>query len=756
MTNVAAHPIPPSAASQGWKTAALLGGLGWYLAAFYGAQPIRWQSLATVLLPDHLVLSWVGGDWGSFQVSDRLPILAVTGLILTLAYLAGRLSLAAVRGDRRLTNLETLVFSTAVGLSEWSLLTLAVGLAGGLHSRWLQLAACAVVAGVAVWKWAQRHAARKPEDGTPWRSDGRSAASSTPEDANFASPWLARHGLWLAVPFLLLIVLGAMLPPWDFDVREYHLQVPKEWHQAGRVGFLPHNVYGNMPLGAEMHALLAMAFMPGERDWWWGALAGKTVIACFAPLAAFGLLAAGRRFAAPGAGVVAALVYLSLPWVVHVSQAGLIEGAVACYLVLAVYAMAIWCREATTFAEKADARSTAQRGWRLIRWRRIGPRSGQASTEAWTEAMPRGPLLLAGFLAGSAAACKYPPLLLVVAPLTLCAWCARGDVRWRAAGLFLLAALCGGGLWYAKNAALTGNPVYPLVLGGLTRTPERMAQWNRAHRVPPDERGRRYSAAQAYAAAADFGWRNLWQSPLLAPLAAVALLGARRRRLTLWLAAYAGFYLAVWWLATHRVDRFWVPVLPVLALLAGIGAASCTSRAGRLVVTVLLWGGLATNLLFLLSAGVYDHRYLVSLERLRRDEPAESNNPSRVHPVHRYLNAKAVAGDRVLLVGDAQPFDLELPALYNTCFDECLLERLTQGRTPAERQAALRGQQITYVLVNWGEIDRYRSPGNYGFTDYVTKELVREELVRGQQLLRPVPLGIDPDRAELFRVVEQE
>jgi hypothetical protein len=411
-------------------------------------------------------------------------------------------------------------------------------------------------------------------------------------------------------------------------------------------------------------------------------------------------------------------------------------------LLLAVYAMVIWAGE--DLAPKWDGSPT--------RPPRVGDASRSPSVAAGASSQAQ--LLLAGFLAGSAAACKYPALLLVVAPLTVWAMIGQGRFRWRSAALFLLAAVCGGGLWYAKNAALTGNPVYPLVFGGQTRTPERTAQWNRAHRVPPDQHGRRYSASQAYAAAADFGWRNLWQSPLLAPLAAAAFFCVGRRRLVVSLAAYAGFFLAVWWLATHRVDRFWVPVLPVLALLAGVGAAWSASRVWRTTVTVLLLGGMGANLLFLMSGGVYDHRYLVSLERLRRDEPAESSDPC-VDPIHRYLNDTAAEGDRVLLVGDAQPFDLELPALYNTCFDDCLLEGLMKDRTAAERRAALRRLQITFVLVSWREIDRYRSPGNYGFTDYVTKQLVREELVRDQRLLRPIPLNVDPEQAELFGVVRQ-
>jgi len=579
------------------KTVGLLAGTALYLTVFFVSQPVRGQSLLLVLLPDQVVSSWVGGDWNHFQVSDRWPILVVAGLILTLAYLGGRLTMAAVGGDRGLSGLEVFVFSTAVGLAEWSLLTLAVGLAAGLRGPWLHLAAVGVIAGWAIWWWQCGRGLRKETNREkPCSARDSGSEADRPQDDKLR-PWLDRHGLWLGLPFLLLILLGATLPPWDFDVREYHLQVPKEWFQAGRIAFLPHNVYGNMPLGAELHALLAMVFMPGERAWWWGALAGKVVIACFAPLTALGLLAAGRRFATPLAGVVAALVYISIPWVVHVSQAGLIEGAVACYLLLAVYAIAIWA----------------------------GEHGGGG----------KGHLVLAGFLAGAAAACKYPPLLFVVAPLTLVAMFAHGRCRWQPAAMFLAAALCGCGLWYAKNWVQAGNPVYPLVLGGVSRTPERIAQWNRAHRVPPDERGRRYSVAQAAVAAADLGWRNLWQSPLLLPLAAAALLAARRRQLVLWLAAYVGFYLAVWWLATHRVDRFWVPLLPVVALLAGMGAVALTSEAWRRGVFLLLGIGLAANLLFLLSAGVYDQRYLVSLERLRRDHPAERGRLSRVQPAQR-------------------------------------------------------------------------------------------------------------------------
>src|SRR6185369_1769476 len=115
---------------------------------------------------------------------------------------------------------------------------------------------------------------------------------------------------WLvaAVPFALMIVLGGMLPPFAYDVREYHLQAPKEWFQNGRIDFLPHNIYANMPLGSELTSLWAMALVGGKDGWWWGALAGKTVMACYSLIAAAGIVAFGRRLHSVAAGVIAAVL----------------------------------------------------------------------------------------------------------------------------------------------------------------------------------------------------------------------------------------------------------------------------------------------------------------------------------------------------------------------------------------------------------------------------------------------------------------
>lgn len=685
----------------------VLAAVGVYLVLFYatrmpslesvlpvqeGGEQIfrRWNFLTLLVLPDILLENWFGTP-PEFALADRLPVLALAGTILAAAASAGWLLLRACRAERDLTSLEVFVFSTGVGLNVLSTYVLVAGLVGLLHNRLVFAVPMGLVTAGAGWlrfgRWIRadfRENNARKRSGLARRLNGE---ERTGEGLQLSTRWL-----WLAVPFVLLIVWGGMLPPVDFDVREYHLQVPKEFYQQGRIGFLSHNVYGNMALGTEMLSLLAMAL---SGDWWLGALAGKTLIALFAPLTALGLLAAGRRFVSPTAGIIAALVYLSIPWIDYVSTAGLVEGAAACYLFLAVYAVLLWRDPQTT------------------------------ST---------GRLLLAGYLAGSAVATKYPAALFVLVPLGVwIAWTSRApEAKWhllagKRAGVYLLAAAIACGLWFGKNWVLTGNPTYPLlykVFGGTSWTPEKDQQWNRVH-LPHE-----FSLHRLADDLTRVGLTSEWLSPLVIPLAALALATRRNRRLVWALLGYSAYVLAVWWLFTHRIDRFWIPILPLLALIGGVGVDWTTHRAWRMALIGWLIVALTLNFLMAASGGPGRcNRYFLSLNRLRED-------PLQVDAWHRYFNTFTPEG-RLLLVGDAEVFDLKMPIFYSTCFDDSLFEQLVKGQPPETIRAELLSRGITHLFVHWGEITRYRNSG-YGFTEFA-QPAVFDQLVE-QGLLKPLPI----------------
>jgi hypothetical protein len=311
--------------------------------------------------------------------------------------------------------------------------------------------------------------------------------------------------------------------------------------------------------------------------------------------------------------------------------------------------------------------------------------------------------------------------------------------------VFLLASAIGCGLWYGKNWALTGNPTYPLlydVFGGKTWNPDKDRQWNKAHRAQdfsPKLLGRDLGSVLL---------TSELHSPLVIPLALLAFLPfcafpkgtdpfspttasaqcmenrdspplAASRRLRWGLLAYVIFFIAAWWLLTHRIDRFWLPVLPVLALLAGVGAYWNREVWWRRMLAALLLGGLAAN--FLLSASGSGNSWFIPLEQLRDDS-------KWIDPWHRYLNKDSILGG-VLTVGDAAVFDLKAPVLYNTCFDDSVFEQLVKGKTAKEIQAELAARNIVYVYVNWDDVARYRD--TYGFTDYVQPEVFDRLVLRG-------------------------
>jgi len=705
------------------------------LFLYYGdAPPLtleqRKKCLYFLAAPDQLFVVWCGEKLAYFSLLDRWPIILLSTTIFIAAWLAGRLLLFYLRVTPLLGRLEQHVFAVGTGLNLLSLYALAIGLAGGLQQRWLFVGPIILLA---IANLVLSLAGTKPGPGT------LAGRATLPTDELFPGANNLRWYWWLlaALPFALVIILGAMLPPWDYDVREYHLQAPKEWYQNGRIEFLPHNIYANMPLGSELTGLWAMAIAGGNDGWWWGALTGKTVMACYSLVSAAALVAFGRRLHSVAVGCIAAVIYLCVPWTAKLAMTGYNEGPVGLYALLAVFGL--WLANQNrppTAARKLTA--------------------------------------LAGFCAGSAVACKYPPLLFVVVPLAVLLSFrsiregeAPAETRQSRAMplsrsfalpvIFLAAVLAACGLWFGKNWALTNNPTYPLLYSafdGRTRTPEKDKQWMTVHSPQPDKDGNRFSIRQF---SDQLTW-NLWRTQLaslsIPPLAALAWFARAKRR---WIAAIVGwlfFVFVAWWFFTHRLDRFLVLALPLASLVAALGVFAIPHAAWRILA--LAFVALTGLVHFPFVTLQPDNRYFAPLDMLRRDDRELSLQGLRVESAHRWLNEHAEPGQKALLLGDAEPFDLELPAIYNTCFDDCQFTRIFKGRTRAERLTALREAKIAYVFCSWVHLARYRSPGNYGYTSsYPTPELVHDELVRDQGLLIPIEIEADPQTGELFRVADK-
>ena len=75
------------------------------------------------------------------------------------------------------------------------------------------------------------------------------------------------------------------------------------------------------------------------------------------------------------------------------------------------------------------------------------------------------------------------------------------------------------------------------------------------------------------------GPKTTWLSPLLFAPVRRALLAVAGRRISLAVWVLVVYLIVTYWAFTHRIDRFWMPLIPVAALLAGAGAAWSRSCA---------------------------------------------------------------------------------------------------------------------------------------------------------------------------------
>jgi len=593
---------------------------------------------------------------------QRLPILLAASLILAGGMGIGELALRGLRIRSSLSWRERIPLSFGLGMIGLGLLTLGLGRLGLLNAWGVR----GLLGGfAAAWVWLGR---------------ARSDAPKTGDRVRWTTFAL------VACPFVILMALASLVPTFDYDAIEYHLQAPKEYYQAGKIAFLPHNVYASMPFGVEMLHLLGMVVMG---DWWRGALVGQFLVMLHAPMAAAMVGLAASRLASPRAGWFAALIYLTTPWIYRMGALPYVEGPMLYY-----HAAALWA----------------------------------VTSRRWT---------VAGLMAGGAMACKYPALISAVVPFGAMAIASRSP---RAVGMFALGVVVAIGPWMLKNAIDTGNPVYPLaskVLGGSPWSDAREAKWQAAHGPKP------HSSAALRDGLLDIAGRSDWQSILYAALGPLAFLrkGSRRVALLLWL--YVAYVFATWYLLTHRLDRFWLPVLPPLAILAGLGADWVRSRAWSIWLGLLIGVVTFANFFYCTSPLTTLNEWTCDLTAMPVAMPRRINGPLAA------MDESLPPDARPLLVGQAAVFHLKHHVIYNTVFDDEILESIARGRTPEEAHKALIARGITHVYVDWPEVERHRKPGGYGFTAWVQPEVFADLVKAGVLAPMPAP-GADRD---LYRVV---
>jgi hypothetical protein len=470
----------------------------------------------------------------------------------------------------------------------------------------------------------------------------------------------------------VLSLAGALAPPFEYDELEYHLGVLADYQRAGRIVFLPHNFYSNLPQLTEMLYLLATTMTSD--------VAAKLLHWLFGLLGALAVFGVARRLWSRAVGLTAAALFYCTPFVQDLGQTGRIDLATAFFATLAFGALVIWSQEED----------------RNLIW-------------------------LSALCAGAAVATKWTAIPVVLLPLAVLLAFRR---KFQLLPVFGLLAMAVVAPWLVKNWLLTGNPMYPLFHQWFPNphwSASQAAVFSEKH-YPTFGWG---TIGQFFSLLWNYSFIEAGAVPLLLMTTPLVLLvsqfepAAKRAG---WLVA--GAY-ASWFCFTFRPWRFLFPAFGMAAVAGAfamekLGREALVRFALRLAVAIVMMVSLATLALNDLVDTENPERLppqmnflQYALGQFTRNEFIARMGKGVLEPII-WMNENLPSDAKVLYVGECRVFYAKQPALWSTAFDQHPLTAMSnEAKTTEELLTELRAKGVTHVYMNFAELERLQRGYDY-------------------------------------------
>jgi len=503
----------------------------------------------------------------------------------------------------------------------------------------------------------------------------------------------------------VVVVLMSCNPPgvsWDsefggYDALSYHLQLPREWLEAGRIWPSEHNVYSFLP-GYFESAYLHFAHLAGSPRITDSGISGFFV---------------SDARAAMSTQLFSALLVI----VSGIAMGQVADRCIELYLPDT--------NQKQPYASRFARMLMACTPWLIV----VGSLAynemgmvflgvGALAIAIEHRARPMSRSCIAALIVGGACSVKLTALFFIAPSIAVILLSTIPRRNWFKPIFF---GVCVGTLtllpWMIRNEIATGNVVFPQVhsiFGHGHWTNNQHALYQVAHQfdgslidrlsllVLSDSDGTDH--VSRYRGLTNIQWGI---TPLLGLIGCILLIA---RPTTRKLGAVVSLALILpiisWMLLTHLQSRFLVPMAPIFIGAGALGLASvpieqlhkritqiCSLVALGIVVavTAVQSGGNPFQLVDL-GTGVFTGEIEIN------DAPWTAT-----------LNTILDSEETVYLLGDATPMYLRSPMVYNTVYDHWLIEDaiIAHPDAPLQWTGFLRSQGIDIVVVSFSEINRY-------------------------------------------------
>lgn len=734
----------------------------------------RWALLLEPTINSDFVNEiWFGIDLPSVPFSgERILALLIGVFFVVSSFLLGAVSLLLFRNLFPFNRMETAFFALGLGLILWSTFMFLAGVLGFGSISLLPLIIIISLVGIGTLTFLH-HAHRSNKENNKQNLNIFEDLNVDKKNVINSNKW--EKCIW-AFQILLLTLFSsfysfsATQPIFEYDAVEYHLQGAREIYESGQITFSNQNVYTNMPLGAEMFYLIGFDLakdvgFKGQDVLRIGSLIGKTIITTFVYLTALGICIFCFRFLCNlQIGLWSSLLFLSFPGVFEVYVSGLNDCLLSFAVIAIFYILAL--RTVSKPLNSSNKSSTSSYACLL------GIFTGFAIAVKYTSVVfILLPVIVAIVLVELKVKWLYHCIVndkKIIKQTKNAPEQNNGSYNNDATSninlriilivFFMTTFLIGGG-WYFKNAITTGNPVYPLayeIFGDSTQNWNQSIneRWSRAH------------------SSAEFGlhafkealsktlWKDSLSSPffIFLPILGVLTFYAKfykktiviqeninRTTLFLLLILIICYWLG-WYYFTHRLTRFLLPIAPFISIFIGAYIHNSLKNKQILSRSILITSLLTCFLYSGLLIDIFGQGRMAPLQALEQDPQRFSkesiyinNNQEELGFCNKLTDDSNLVEteQKLLLIGEARAFIYHVPLLYSTCWNDSPLipilgnavdrnqeGQITSINNPEQIRSSFIQNKVKYILVNYLELERFRSKGNYGYNNLeITKEL---------------------------------
>jgi len=635
----------------------------------------------------------------------NVSLLYLKSLVLFAAIIVGSASLGVVFLPRQeefsLTRIESFVLS--LGLGHW-ILTLAIFLMGILG--WYHVAAFygLILLALGVGFGLRRN------DLNSWGQGLREWKFSS----IFSSPFS------LLLTFLIGVVsMMCFVPEVFYDSLVYHLGLPQLFVNSGSIVNTPNVYFSRFPM--HMHMLYVLGLGVD------GASLAKLLNLSVLLAGLGGLYSLCRRLGYPKAGVIGALIIVSVPVVQYNNWSTAIDSAMGGYFVLAILAFTLW-------------------------------RQSGSTSHRW--------LLISGILAGCVFAIKYSGGVVMIsfaALLLISSWKELGIKLLKRYVLFFGAVLVVMAPWFVRNIVWTGNPFYP-ILSSVFESRDMNAE--RIDREKGQVGG--YKPKTLWdglrlpwiLTMKDIGSFN-FIGPLILSIFPVLLLVPWSKNGDI---IFYGMVFAVYFcfaLFFTREIRYLLPGFFILCGALGIGLVQARISfpvGGSLLGVGLFFGVLYHGLwIFQYIQSSYQPAHVVTGVETRHSYQSRYHSGLNPWPAHSLAPdiEKLPPNSKIYVVGDEKVFGIPRPFHYSTVHDDTpLVIWANESQDVVGFMEKLREEGITHFLLNYPESLRL-----YPYKLYRWSEQGRRNFLRfwDDHLKLVAVKGVDqvPKALFLFEMVDK-